>query len=171
MFEDNTQELFNLRATAKFAYDAHKGQMRRGGEEEYYEHCLRVYQSLLAAGIPCEEASVGLLHDVVEDTEHTLESVKEALPFLKDSVLEALDLVTKREGQSRNEYLTRIVSSGNSLAILCKSYDALDNHRMSPEGRKFTIEVLKRDPDKESQRYLKLSQDLLDLYEVLVNYS
>lgn len=166
-----SKEIFNLQATAKFAYDAHKGQMRRGGEEEYYEHCLRVYQSLLAAGIPCEEASIGLLHDVVEDTEHTLESVKKSLPFLKDSVLEALDLLTKRKGQTRDEYISRIVSSKNSLAILCKSYDAYDNHRMSPEGRKFTSEVLKRDPDKESQRYLELSQDLLDVYEVLGIYS
>ena len=171
MYRDATRELFNLRATAKFAYGAHKGQMRRGGEEEYYAHCLRVYQSLLAAGIPCEEASIGLLHDVVEDTEHTLESVKEALPFLKDSVLEALDLLTKREDQTRNEYLSRLASSENSLAILCKSYDAYDNHKMSPEGRKFTKEVLKRNPDKESQKYLELSKDLLELYEVLEKYS
>ena len=59
----------------KFASEAHKGQMRKSGEP-YIHHLIEVCYIL--AGIGCGPSTLvaGLLHDVVEDTDISLETIK-----------------------------------------------------------------------------------------------
>lgn len=152
-----------------FAYKAHKGQMRRGGEEEYFSHCFRVYKHLLNFGIPEHLAYIGLLHDVLEDTPWTLSEVSFHLRFLDSKVLDALVLLTREEGISKSDYLSRLYNSNNSLALVCKSMDALDNSIMSDIGKDFTTNTLGRDWKKDCNRYLKIHKKCLSLYLSLSN--
>ena len=59
-----------------FAVEAHRGQVRKGSGVPYVFHTVDVAKRLGDAGVRDEDAIVaGLLHDVVEDTEVTLEEV------------------------------------------------------------------------------------------------
>jgi (p)ppGpp synthase/HD superfamily hydrolase len=69
------------------------------------------------------EKMVAILHDVVEDTKWTLEDLKrEGFP---NSVLAALDCVTKQEGEDYEEFVER--SRSNPLARSVKLADLEDN--------------------------------------------
>ena len=69
--EDTTM----IRLAYDFANDAHAGQLRKTGEA-YIQHPL--HTAFLLAEIKADLPTViaGLIHDVPEDTEHTLEEVK-----------------------------------------------------------------------------------------------
>ena len=75
---DSDTEL--LRRAYEFSYEfsavEHTGQTRRSGED-YITHPLRV--ALLAADMKLDDVAIaaGLLHDVVEDTLTTIDSVRE----------------------------------------------------------------------------------------------
>ena len=54
---------------ASFAANAHRHQVRKGGQGSYICHPLRVASLLDAAGAYEETVIIGLLHDVLEDTD------------------------------------------------------------------------------------------------------
>jgi (p)ppGpp synthase/HD superfamily hydrolase len=106
---------------------AHDGQMDKCGRP-YYLHPLRVAMRL--SHCSAEERHAALLHDVVEDTAVTLENLRDM--GYSDEVLALVDLLTRRKpaGESHNQYLERIVASGNVKALRVKLADVYDN--MSP---------------------------------------
>lgn len=72
-----------------------------------------------------EEKKAGLLHDVVEDTELTLDDLRSR--GVEEGVLEAVDLLTHRDGISYKDYVKNIVRSGNEVAIQVKLNDLHHN--------------------------------------------
>ena len=58
------------------ANDAHKGVCRRSGEP-YICHPLHVAMLLVDLGMDTESLAAALMHDVVEDTEYTVEDIKD----------------------------------------------------------------------------------------------
>lgn len=101
------------------ALKAHHGQKSRSGGPEVY-HPIRVG----FMGKNKFEIVVGLLHDVVEDTEVTMEDIARKFP---QEIVDALTLLTKKT--SYDEYLDKIKYSGNKLAFNVKVNDLLDNLR------------------------------------------
>lgn len=101
---------------------AHAGQQDKGGFP-YVHHPFHV-----AEGMTTELSIVtALLHDVVEDTEWTLEELeKEGFP--KD-VLEALALLTHREGVPYLDYIRSL--RGNAIAREVKLGDLRHNSDLS----------------------------------------
>ena len=59
------------------AIEKHKGQVRKGTDIPYIKHIIDVYEILRKQGVDDETLIVGILHDTVEDTDMTLEEVKE----------------------------------------------------------------------------------------------
>ena len=55
---------------------AHEGQKRRS-MEDYYIHPLNVAKIIVSLGLDSQSVSAALLHDVVEDTEYSLDYIKE----------------------------------------------------------------------------------------------
>ena len=53
-------------------YTAHKGQLRKSGEE-YFNHCIEVSKQLILWNMDLSTIISGLLHDTIEDTELTKE--------------------------------------------------------------------------------------------------
>jgi (p)ppGpp synthase/HD superfamily hydrolase len=97
------EEEFLERAIA-IAVEAHQGQRDRYGVP-YILHPIRVMCRL---GSPTEK-TVGILHDVVEDTDWTFEDLQEeGFPRV---VLEALDSVTKRKGEDYQDFVKRSASN------------------------------------------------------------
>lgn len=69
------QDVELLERVYDFAKMAHEGQSRATGEP-YFIHSFAVAMKLASLKLPSEVIAAGLLHDVPEDTEHTLEEVE-----------------------------------------------------------------------------------------------
>jgi (p)ppGpp synthase/HD superfamily hydrolase len=107
-----------LQKAVGIAVEAHQGQKDRYGLP-YILHPLRVMARVDAA----REKTVAVLHDVVEDTNWTLEDLRrEGFP---DPLLHALDCVTKREGEPYEKFVER--SASDPLARRVKLADLEDN--------------------------------------------
>jgi len=74
------------------------------------------------------EQMAGFLHDVVEDTDITIEDLR--AEGVEEEVLVAVDLLTHRPGITYEDYVRNIVRSGNQTAIQVKLNDLHHNlHR------------------------------------------
>lgn len=108
-----------LERAIEIAAEAHKGQVDKAGNE-YIGHPLRVMEM----GKTMEEKIVGVLHDVVEDTDWTFERL-EAEGFAPE-VIAALRCVTKTsENENYDDFIGRVKK--NPLAAAVKINDLTDN--------------------------------------------
>jgi (p)ppGpp synthase/HD superfamily hydrolase len=100
------------------AAQAHKGQKDKAGAP-YLLHPLRMMLRM-----PSEAAMMAaVLHDVVEDTDWTLERLRGE--GFSDEVLEAVDCLTHRDGESYEEFVERVRT--NPIARQVKVADLEDN--------------------------------------------
>ncbi|WP_017303463.1 HD domain-containing protein [Spirulina subsalsa] len=104
------------------AKQCHAGQVDKAGKP-YIDHPLRV----MAALPSLEEKIVGVLHDAVEDSDLTLDQLRD-LGF-SDPVIQALDAITKRPGEDYEQYLQRVME--NAIALGVKIADMTDNMDIS----------------------------------------
>ena len=127
-----------VRAADEIAERAHAGQVDKAGDP-YISHPRAV-----AAQLDTPEArTVGLLHDVVEDTEITLEDLEEIFPR---EVTDAVALMTHPEGMPYLDYVRRL--SKNPLAREVKLADLTHNMDLSRIAH-----VTQKDLDRVEQKY------------------
>ena len=108
-----------LTKAIEIATQAHEGQFDKAGND-YIGHPLRVMEM----GRTEAEKIVGVLHDVVEDTNWTFEML-EAEGFSKE-VVDALRCVTKlSEKENYDDFIERVKK--NPLAVAVKINDLSDN--------------------------------------------
>jgi GTP diphosphokinase / guanosine-3',5'-bis(diphosphate) 3'-diphosphatase len=150
-----------VRKAFKLAADAHKDMRRRSGEPYIY-HPLSV--ATIAAGeIGLGTTSIicSLLHDVVEDTEYTLEDISD---LFGEKVASIIDGLTKIKGifdqktasiQAENFKKLLLTLSDDVRVILVKLADRLHNMR--------TLDAISKD------KQLKVSSETLHLYAPLAN--
>ncbi|MFE2978487.1 RelA/SpoT family protein [Streptomyces sp. NPDC059258] len=135
------------------AESSHRGQMRKSGEP-YITHPLAVTLILAELGAETTTLTASLLHDTVEDTEVTLDQVKEQFGdevcFLVDGVtkLEKVDYGAAAEPETFRKML---VATGNDVRVMSiKLADRLHNMR--------TLGVMR--PEKQA-RIAKVTRDVL----------
>lgn len=104
------------------AYKAHKNQFDKGGYP-YVLHPITVAMMLARNGYSEQTIITGLLHDVIEDTDYTIDDIK-ALDF-PDEVTEALSLLTHDKSIDYMEYICSV--SRNPIAKAVKIADILHN--------------------------------------------
>ena len=107
-----------LNKAIEIASKAHTGQVDKSGHP-YILHPLRVM-------LNCEDETAkicAVLHDVVEDTNITLDDLK-AYGF-SDEVITALACLTKQHGESYNGFISRVLT--NEIACRVKLADLADN--------------------------------------------
>lgn len=115
----NSYTMSTLERAIQIATEAHKGQLDKAGRD-YIGHPLRV----MAMGKTEDEKIVGVLHDVIEDTDWTFEML-EAERFSRE-VIEALKCVTKlSENENYDDFIERVKK--NPLAVAVKINDLTDN--------------------------------------------
>ncbi len=102
----------------KIAYEAHKDQYDKGGVP-YIFHPYHIAEQLTEEYDIC----VALLHDVVEDTEVTLEDIAQA--GFPNEIVEAVGLLTKTKGEDYFQYVKRIKE--NPVARKVKLLDLKHN--------------------------------------------
>lgn len=113
---------FTLDDAIQVARRAHEGQLDKSGRP-YIAHPLRVMGHVKDE----HERMTAVLHDVVEDTDVTLEDLTAA--GCPPEVLAAVEAISKHPGESQTDYLTRVMA--NPIALVVKRADIADN--MSPD--------------------------------------
>jgi len=116
------------------AVQAHANQTDKAGMP-YILHPLRVMMKM--ESVP--EIIVAILHDVVEDSDWTIEQLK-AEGFAED-ILDALDLLTKRKSEAYDEFIQWAKRTDLSRKVkLADLEDNMDTSRL----RSITEEDMKR---------------------------
>ncbi|MEG0873836.1 MAG: GTP pyrophosphokinase [Clostridiales bacterium] len=106
----------------RIAENAHRGQKDKGGKD-YILHPLAVCQRVDSD----DEKIVALLHDVVEDSEITLEFLRDA--GFPHHIMDAIATITKKKGQDYEAYIKGI--KDNRLARTVKIADMRHNSDLS----------------------------------------
>ena len=101
----------------KIAYAAHHGQLDKGGIP-YIFHPYHLAEQMNDEYTTC----VALLHDVVEDTDVTLDTLRETFP---KEVIDAVALMTHAKGEDYFAYVARIAE--NPIAKTVKLADLRHN--------------------------------------------
>ena len=139
-----------VQRAVEVATKAHEGQFRKTGEP-YIIHPLAVKKILEEWGMDEDTIIAGILHDVVEDTDVTLEDIKkefgESVAFLVDGVTK---LSAARDGmrdidtylpETKDNFLRLMIALGDDIRVLIvKLADRLHNTRtlsaLPPEKQK-----------------------------------
>ncbi len=104
------------------AAEAHSGQVDKAGQP-YIFHPIRVMFQVTGT----DEQIAAVLHDVVEDTQVTLEQLR--AEGFSEPVIAAIEALTKRPGETRLEAAKR--AAINSVARTVKLADNADNMDLS----------------------------------------
>ena len=132
-----------LEKAISLATEAHKGQTDKNGDP-YILHPLRVMARVQSE----TEKIVAVLHDIVEDTDYTIENLRDN--GYSKQVLEAIECLTKRDGEDYDEYLNRCKS--NPIARKVKIADLEDNIDIK------RLDILKEEDLKRHNKYLRAWQ-------------
>ncbi|MDP2696021.1 MAG: RelA/SpoT family protein [bacterium] len=122
-----------IKKAHEFSKKAHHGQKRKNSEP-YFNHCVAAAESVVSWGLDEQTVAAALLHDVVEDTPHTLDEIKglfgEEVAFLVDGVTK-VGMVRYRGIEAKVENLRKFILylSQDIRVILVKLADRLHNMR------------------------------------------
>ncbi|MBQ7726594.1 MAG: bifunctional (p)ppGpp synthetase/guanosine-3',5'-bis(diphosphate) 3'-pyrophosphohydrolase [Clostridia bacterium] len=117
-----------------FCVRAHEGQ-KRYTNEEYYIHPVSVASIIISLGMDSESIAAALLHDVVEDTNTTLEEIRQLfgadVALLEDGVTKIGRLNFSSKEQQQAESLRKmLIAMGKDIrVIIIKLADRLHNMR------------------------------------------
>ncbi|MGB9839948.1 RelA/SpoT family protein [Thermovenabulum sp.] len=123
-----------IRDAYEFAKNAHDGQHRASGELFIF-HPLEVAMILADLELDTVTVAAGLLHDVVEDTQYTIEEIEKIfgpeIALLVDGVtkLGKLEFKSKEEQQAENLRKMLLAMAKDIRIILIKLADRLHNMR------------------------------------------
>ena len=149
----NEKELVIIDKAFETANSFHQGQLRRSGEP-YIIHPIAVANILVDLGMDYQSIVAALLHDVVEDTDYTLQQLTEEfgedVAILVDGVtklgkVQLNSRETKEEQQAENVRKMLLAMSKDIRVIIVKLADRLHNMR--------TLEFV--DPQKQRDKALE----------------
>ncbi len=149
-----------IRRAYELADAAHKGQKRVSGED-YISHPLAVAKILTDLQIDDITISAAILHDVVEDTTHTLDEMRERFG---EEVAMLIDGVTKlgriqyksKEEQQLESYRKMFLAMAKDIrVIMIKLADRLHNMR--------TLKYMREDKQK------RIARETIEIYAPLAN--
>lgn len=143
------------------AVNVHWNQLRWNGEP-YLLHPIRVSQKqeTLMGKV------IGLLHDVIEDSpdDEFEENLRNRIPLIfGNRVYKAVDALTKREGESYQEYVERVAENPDAIPV--KLADLEDNMDILGTGK----DELDKKHQERLAKYLKAYRYLEDELRAIYN--
>ncbi len=156
----NAEQIREVYRAFQFGAEAHAGQTRKSGEP-YIQHPVAVARILAEMRMDYKCLMAAILHDVIEDTGHSKETVAalfdEEIAELVDGVskLTRLDFRSKAEAQAANLQKMLLAMTKDIRVILIKLADRLHNMRtlgiMAPGKRR------------------RISRETLEIYAPIAN--
>src|SRR3989344_1555932 len=148
-----------LRHAYTFAEEAHHGQMRVSGEP-YVTHCLATAMILAEMRMPPTIIIAGLLHDVPEDTQRTLEDIRVLFGDDVASIVGSITKLGKLKYRGMERYIENLRKMFLAMAadvrvVIVKFADRLHN-----------LETLDAIPPKKQYR---IALESLDLFAPIAN--
>src|SRR6476619_4469080 len=149
-----------LRRAYVFAAYQHKGQVRHSGEP-YLVHPLEVADLLADMRLDVVAVAAGLLHDIVEDTQTSIDRIKDLFGADIAHVVEgvtklgAIPFSSSEERQAENFRKMLLAMVDDIRVILVKLADRLHNMR--------TLNHLSE------ERRVKIAQETRDIYAPIAN--
>lgn len=132
--EYSTQDTQVLEKAYHFSKDAHINQRRASGDI-YFTHCETVAEILLDFKMDIPTIAAGLLHDILEDTQISLEVLKKefgeeiANLVLGVTKIDSIKFQNKDEAQAENWRRMILATAKDIRVILIKLADRLHNMR------------------------------------------
>ncbi len=108
--------------TIDLATRIHAGQPDKAGKP-YIEHLSRVAEAVLAADGSEAQVVAAYLHDAIEDTPETTQSLR--ANGVSDEAITLIDVLTRRKGEDHATYIARVVLTPDAIPI--KVADTRDN--------------------------------------------
>ena len=150
----------NIDKAYYFGAKKHEGQVRKSGEP-YYLHPVEVTKTLTKLRLDIPSLIASLLHDVVEDTEVSLEDIEkefgQEVRILVDGVtkLSKFNFKSTEEAQAENFRKMVIAMAKDIRVIIIKLADRLHNMR--------TLNHLTEEKQK------RIAQETIDIYAPIAN--
>lgn len=156
----NKDQMASIKKAYELANKAHEGQTRATGEP-YIIHPLAVAYILAELRMDEEGIIAALLHDVVEDTEYTVEDIKKAfgeeIAFLVDGVtkLSKFHYKDKEDQQTENFRKMFLAMARDTRVVVIKLADRLHNMR--------TLGVFRREKQE------RIAKETMEIYAPLAH--
>ena len=140
----NKQDLEDIRKAYEFILEKHKGQLRKSGEP-YYHHLIEVAYILATLNVGPSTLIAGFLHDVVEDTDTTVEDIEKIWGSDVSKIVDSLTKIQRlklskidsEEFEAEDHRKILIGMAKDIRVIIIKLADRLHNLRtlgaLSPE--------------------------------------
>ncbi|MBI2636779.1 MAG: bifunctional (p)ppGpp synthetase/guanosine-3',5'-bis(diphosphate) 3'-pyrophosphohydrolase, partial [Parcubacteria group bacterium] len=148
-----------IRLAFDFAQEAHQGKVRKNGEP-YLNHSLETAKTLARYHLDQDTIIAGLLHDVPEDTDRTLQDVRKE--FGKDvaGLVEGITKLGKLKYRGIERYIENlrkmfVAMASDIRVIFIKFADRLHNLK--------TLDAL------ESEKQERIARETLEIYAPIAN--
>ena len=135
------------RLASKIAYKAHEGQVDKAGVP-YIFHPIHIAEQMDTE----ESCIVALLHDVVEDSDITIDYLSK---YFSEEVMAALKILTKNENDDYVEYIKRVKT--NKLATKLKLKDLKHNSDLT------RLDIVTDEDRERSTKYINAIRYLEDI--------
>lgn len=167
----------NIDEAIKFASIAHKGQVRKGGNQPYIFHPLEVLNIVSTMTLEDDILCAAILHDTVEDTDATIEDIRSKFG---DKVADMVQIESedKRSDKPKadtwklrkTETIEEIKNCTNLGAKMVCLADKVSNLRsfnqgLLQNGEEFWNIFHQKDPKEHYWYYSSLKEGLSDLKE------
>ena len=164
---NNNQMKYQLEQAIALATEKHSGQTDKAGMP-YILHPLRVMMSVQREHYEQNQPRkylnmciAAVLHDVVEDTDISLEEI--SMMGFDREVTYILSLLTKGKSEPYSDYIQRIKESRNVCAIIIKRADLKDNMEKSR-----LLKPLSEEDQKRLDKYSAADEELYDAFLDLI---
>lgn len=151
--------ILTVKKALDFSVMAHHGQRRQSGEP-YVIHPIKVAQILAELNLDTATIVCALLHDVVEDTGHTITEIEKIFGEEEAKIVEGLTKIHKIESQSisikKTENLRKLLMAvaDDARVLLVKLADRLHNMR--------TLDSLR-----DNKKKMRIAKETIDVYAPL----